>query len=58
MDGHQGRVEFEGGASTSDGQVDSQQARVECEGRVNTGVMDRWMDTRGGLNLKAESAPE
>ena len=58
MDEHQGRVEFEGGASTSDGQVDSQQARVECEGRVNTGVMDRWMDTGGGLNVNVKSTPE
>ena len=36
--------------------MDGQQARVECEGGVSTGVTDTH--TRGGLNLKAESAPE
>ena len=57
MDGHQRRVECEGGVSTGVmGQVDGHQRRVECEGGVSTRVTDTH--TRGGLNLKAESAPE
>ena len=42
----------------SQGQVHGHQGRVEFEGGVSTGVMDRWTDTRGGLNLKVESTPE
>ena len=33
------------------------QGRVEFEGGISTGVMDRWMVSRGGLNLRVESAP-
>ena len=36
--------------------MDGQQGRDECEGGVSTRVTDTH--TRGGLNLKAESAPE
>ena len=36
--------------------MDVQQGRDECEGGVSTRVTDTH--TRGGLNLKAESAPE
>ena len=38
--------------------MDGHQRRVECEGGVNTGVMDRCMVSRGGMNVKVESAPE
>ena len=36
--------------------MDGQQGRDECEGGVSTRVTDTH--TRGGLNLKVESAPE
>ena len=42
----------------SQGQVHGHQGRVEFEGGVSTGVMDRWMVSRGGMNVKVESAPE
>ena len=38
--------------------MDGHQGRVESEGGVSTGVMDRWMVSRRGSNVNAESAPE
>ena len=54
MDGHQGRVEFGGGVSTG---------VIDTRGGLNlkaepAPVTDRWMVSRRGSNVKAESTPE